>query len=112
GESFAPAGSFAPGDPCEVDYLLHAPEVARISGTHRNPLGLVWTVLVGFVLLPAVVLCLFWYRGTRRTQVLLSTGRRALARVVEQRPVTGVNPPQLRVRYEFDDALGRSASGW
>jgi hypothetical protein len=112
GASFAPHGSrFAVGEPCTIEYLAHAPEVSRVRGTRRNPLGRAWTVFVGFGFLPAVAVLLLWLRGAIQNRLLLSTGQLTLARILDSVEVGGIKPPQRRVRYEFRDGHGHTVRG-
>lgn len=112
GYSFgAQRDGFAKGQTCVVEYLADAPEVARVRGTRRNPLGTFWSLFTGGFFLPAIALTLFWLRGVMGLRLLISTGRLTLAHVVERRPVPGVNPPQWRVDYEFLDERGQTARG-
>lgn len=107
GWSFAPAtAGLAAGADCPVEYSIADPTVARIRGTRFNPVGGLWSAILGWSGLPGIALCLFWIRGATRLRLMMSTGRLAIARVLERRPVFGVNPPQLNVSFEFDDQRG------
>jgi hypothetical protein len=115
GHSFLPPRrGLEPGASIRIEYLADAPDVSRVRGSTRNPLGSLWTVLLGALAMPAFLLTLWWLRGAMRLRLLLSSGRAVSAEVLEQRTVFGVNPPQWNVRFRFLDDRGREheAAHW
>ena len=99
------------GSPCTVEYLAQDPELNRLEGTRRTVFGTYFGIFIGVFGLPTVALFLMWLRGVVRCRLVLREGTRAVAKITECRRLRGVNPPQLKVRYEFEDAARQLQTG-
>lgn len=111
GATLAPRGRYQAGDRATIDFLPYDAQRNRLHGERRSPTGPMIPVLVGSILLPGIACLLLWLRGILRLRVTLRQGRAATARIVEARALRWVNPPQLRVTYEFDLGAGVRAQG-
>ncbi len=106
GHSFvADRSEWSVGGPASVEYAPEAPETNRLRGSVRSPGGTVGSIVFGLIFLPGVVLLLLWLRAIMATRVLLTSGRATLARIEGCKPIQGVNPPQLKVRFTFRDSF-------
>lgn len=64
-------------------------------------------LIVGALLGPGLVLLGFWLRGVLRLRVLLREGTLTKAETLEVKPVLGLNPSHLRLRYRLRDDSGQ-----
>ncbi|MDA0374510.1 MAG: hypothetical protein O2865_12045 [Planctomycetota bacterium] len=111
GDAQVEASSFVPpevrppavGTDVRIEFLPHAPELARIEGSHRAPPWSPFSRWLRLAGLPGLFVLGIYLRGAFGQRLLLSQGRLTLARVLDHRPVPGAYPPQRRVSYEFDD---------
>ncbi len=111
GASLSPHDDYRAGASCWIEYLPGNPSVNRLEGTRRQAFGSITDLLLGCLCLPGIVLLLIWLRATSRLRLLLREGRGTIATIRECRYVPAVNPPQLRVDYEFRDDTRRERHG-
>lgn len=103
---------FDPGDDCWVEYLRNDPATNRLRGTTRQVQAPLLDLMVRWVLLPGIVLLLFWLQGVLRLRNLLRSGPATHAKVTELHRYRWINPLQLRVDYSFLDHHGEEHRGW
>jgi hypothetical protein len=113
GVSFAEPSAERPstGQEVQVEFLPHAPEVARIAGTHRAPPWSPFAWWFRAAALPGLFLLGVYVRAAFQQRILLTHGRLTLARVLTQEPVLLAYPPQRRVTFEFEDENRTSHRG-
>ena len=106
----APRGAYLVGDSATIEFLPDESAVNRLAGERRSPSD--WlSGLIGLPLIVAVICLLAWLRGVMRARILLRDGRATTAAIVARRFTRFVNPPQIKVAYEFEDAAGRTQAG-
>ncbi len=98
----------AVGDACEVEHLPGKPDVNRVVGTKRSLMGSWGTSFIGLCFLPGLVLIGLWFRGAWRLRLILRHGRQTSAEILEFQRVGGVNPPPIRVDFQFQDGEGKT----
>ena len=100
------------GEACWIEYLRDNPATNRLRGTSRQIQAPLLDMVVAWVLLPGILLLLFWLQGVLRLRTLLSSGPATHARLTNLRRYGWINPPQLRVDYSFVDHRGKEHRGW
>lgn len=96
------------GEHHAVEYLVDDPACNRLVGMHHSWLAAVLAQWLGPLLLPQVLLALWWFGRAYRTYVVARHGRATAAQLVAcQR-----RGRRLRARYRFVDALGAPHESW
>jgi len=76
--------------------------------TYTSSVAVSEDLVVGALLGPGLLLLGFWFRGALRLRVLLREGTLTNVESFQIRPVLGLNPAHLRLRYRLRDAAGQS----
>ena len=106
GFCFAEQRRFQVGRRYDLEFLTDDPNVNRLQGSYRAMASLWLPFYFGWIWIPLFVLFLIWLRGALRLRGLLRDGTAAAARILSASRTRWVNPPHLRVRYEFTDRGG------
>ncbi len=86
-----------------VEYDPERPELARIEGTRLTYFPSLLFLLPASFLVLSLVMGVVWITSALRLQSLANFGTACKARVLEIRPVTGINPPPWRVTWKLED---------
>jgi len=111
GSSFAPARRYSVDDPMDVHYLEARPEINRAVGSRLCLLPDLVSPVMGFVVLPGLLLVLLWLQGAHDLRRMLATGDVAAAESVKVERVPWVIPVMLRARYRFRDRHAQWCEG-
>jgi len=92
-----------------IEYREDRPEISRIQGTRRRPVGLIGLFLVIFPIIGAVLAATGLRRG-RKAHSLLRFGHLTTGRLVEKSGTTTQINGQIvyKLTFEFTDDLGES----
>jgi len=101
---------YEPGAEVPVEYLPEDHAVLRLRRSSRAESALWVPILLPFWL-GLFLLTGFWWSRVYRLRVMLRHGPAAPATLVTATPMRGVNPPQLRVQYEFIAPSGARQQG-
>ncbi|MCK5945126.1 MAG: hypothetical protein KAI24_24265 [Planctomycetes bacterium] len=109
GGSFVAAGSYAVGDPVQVELLEQDPNVNRaIGGTlHIDRRWLYAQFWIVALVTPGALILLGWLTGVFQLRQVLAHGDVSVGTVTDVRKVRYVLPEMLRVTYEFRDHRAR-----
>lgn len=100
-----------PGDSCWIEYLRDDPLTSRLRGTTRQIQAPLLDLVIRWILLPGIVLFMFWLQGVLRLRGLLSSGLATHAKITRLGRNRWLSPPQLRVEYSFLDHQGGEHHG-
>ena len=111
GFSFVPMDRFRVDDPISVVYLPGQMETNRADGGRLCLLGDYISPVIGFVVLPGLLLVLLWIQGAHTLRCTLAEGDVAAAQISSVERVAWVIPVMLRARYRFRDRSARWRDG-
>lgn len=105
GQSYAAAGRHQPDTQVEIELLPHEPVISRIRGeaVHLLPAWVEPGHYLATVLVPGLLLGLAYLASVFHLRHVLVHGDAGVARVLSVRPVRGLLPEMLSVRFEFRD---------
>lgn len=112
GHSLLRATDYAVGGRCRVEFLASDPETNRLAGASRQIQAPILDMVMGWLLLPGILLFLVWLQGLVGLRSLLRDGKSTTASITNLRAYAWINPAQLRVDFEFRDHAGVAYAAW